>query len=194
MEQYSRDKSGLGMEGRLLEPADWELVERARGGRAEAFHALIDRHGPALMGLAVMLLGNREDAKDALQETFLGAYRGLSGFEGRASVKTWLTKILVRQVARQRRKTTPGIRGTSSSGLAEATTADPATQTDTRLDLMQMLEGLSDEHRQVIVLRELEGMSYDEMAELLGVPRGTVESRLHRAREQLRQKMKGYLD
>ncbi len=79
--------------------------------------------------------------------------------------------------------------------MENATTTSPAAarQAEARLDLATMLASLSAEHRAVIVLRELQGLSYEEMARALGVPRGTVESRLHRAREELRQRYKGYL-
>jgi len=75
----------------------------------------------------------------------------------------------------------------------EAHVVPPSDALDVRMDLLEVLSGLSPEHREVVVLRELEGMSYDEIAGVLGVPRGTVESRLFRAREKLRERLRDYL-
>lgn len=160
------------------------------------FSELVDRHAQELYAMAHAMLGNRHDAEEALQETFLGAYRGLAGFAGHASPRTWLASILVRQVARVRRayarrhggRASPfslddGIRGSDDPALRRP---PAAAASDAAMDLATLLNRLSPEHRDVLVLRELRGMSYDEIAHVLGVPRGTVESRLHRARQTLR--------
>src|SRR5271167_631695 len=81
------------------EADDIELLHRAGAGDSGAFHALVDRHAQRLYRLAVSLIGNATDAEDVLQETFIGAFRGMRSFEGRSSVKTWLTRILVIQAA-----------------------------------------------------------------------------------------------
>ena len=170
------------------EADDIELLRRAGDGDSAAFHALVDRHAQRLYRLAVSLIGNAADAEDVLQETFIGAFRGLRSFEGRASVKTWLTRILVMQAgqwrrSRRRRKFEPMGDSMAASGpSAEA-----------GLDVRAAIAQLSPEHREVVVLREFERMSYEEIAEALDVPRGTVESRLHRARSELREKLKAYL-
>jgi RNA polymerase sigma-70 factor, ECF subfamily len=167
------------------EADDIELLHRSADD-PRAFHALVDRHAQRLYRLAVYLVGNASDAEDVLQETFIGAFRGLGSFEGRSSVKTWLTRILVTQAARWRR----GRRG--ARPMDESIAAAVASP-DAGLDVKEAMRRLSPEHRQVLVLREFDGMSYEEMAEVLGVPRGTVESRLHRARSELREKLKAYL-
>jgi len=180
-----------------LPRSDAELVRDARDGDVQAFHELVERHADGLYALACSLVGDVHLAHDVVQETFLGAFRGLGSFAGRAAVKTWLVSILVRQAARQRERGhrwRPG--GTVSLDAAEHGTEhqslavpDATAGTDARLDLMAVLEGLPDEYRQVIVLRELEGLAYQEIADLLGLPRGTVESRLFRARAALREKL-----
>jgi RNA polymerase sigma-70 factor (ECF subfamily) len=173
-----------------VQPPDIQLLRRAGLGDQAAFHELMDRHAQRLFRLAVSLVGNSTDAEDVLQETFIGVYRGLRRFEERSSVKTWLTRILVTQAARWRRENS---RRGQGGPAAEATTRPDATAgVDRRLDLEAALQKLSDEHREILVLREMERMSYEEMAEALGVPRGTVESRLHRARGELREILKGY--
>jgi RNA polymerase sigma-70 factor, ECF subfamily len=170
------------------EVEDAELASRAAHGDADAFHALVDRHADRLFRLAVALVGNSADAEDVLQESLIGAFRGLSGFQGRSSVKTWLTRILVNQAAKFRR---------SKRKMAAVSEFEPspdkAVGVAAKMDVNAAISELSPEHRQVIVLRELENMSYDEIAEVLQVPQGTVESRLHRAREALREKLKAYL-
>ena len=189
--------------------ADLELVRRAARGDCSSFHELVDRHAAGLHRLAYSLAGNGADAEDLVQETFAGAFRGLDGFEGRSSVKTWLTRILVTQVARWRRsrqgKKTLSIDTGDEAGpmLADSITSGSpgggSGGTDTpesvarRLDVQAALLRLSPEHREVLVLREFEGMAYEEMAEALDVPRGTIESRLHRARAELRSRLKSYL-
>lgn len=181
---------------------DRELLRLAGRGDDEAFKTLVDRHAPYLFGIAHGMTANPADAEDVVQETFLAAAQG--GYRGEAAVRTWLVAILVRRVAMMRR--TAGRRGgthlsLSSTGsdsrepaIDAASGSNPVVGAEARLDLATMLERLSPDHRAVIVLRELEGMSYEEMAKALGVPRGTVESRLYRARDELRRLYRGYLD
>jgi RNA polymerase sigma-70 factor (ECF subfamily) len=171
---------------------DLELLRRARRGDGTAFHALVDRYARLMYGLAYSMLNDSADAEDVVQETFAGAFRALSKFEERSSVKTWLSRILMNQVAMHRRdRRGNDDRATSGQSLDEIEAAGAGV--DARLDLQSMLQTLSDEHRQVLVLRELQQMSYDEIAGVLSVPRGTVESRLFRARAELRKKLGDYL-
>ena len=191
-----------------MEPSDLDLVRSAGGGDESAFHALLDRHAPQLFRVALSLTRNRDDAEDLMQETFVGAYRGLKKFEGRASVKTWLTQILTRQAARawhrsKNERSTLSIHaagddGNSSNAAAgrfreEQALAVPGTsaQVEKRLDVMEVLKKLSPPHREVLVLREIRGLSYDEIAQALSVPRGTVESRLSRARAEFKTRFEG---
>jgi len=177
---------------------DADLLRDAAGGDRNAFHALVERHSDGLFRLAVSLSRNRADAEDVLQETFVGAYRGLSKFNGHAAVKTWLTQILIRQAAKmwnksKRSREAVAIDSPAGEAAGEALSR-PSSEADVdrRLDLMQVIDGLPEDHRQVILLREVQGLSYEEIAQVLGVPRGTVESRLHRARSRLKQRLKGY--
>lgn len=167
---------------------DAELLRKANEGDAKAAREFVSTHGSRLYGLAVALCGNRDDAEDIVQDTFIGALRGIDRFEGRSTVKTWLSRILSRQVARYHRsrkvrQTIPldAVATSESDKLAVA----PDGRGVARIDLATLLAGLSDEHREVIVLRELEGLSYREISEALGIAQGTVESRLHRARRKL---------
>jgi len=173
-----------------------ELVRQAAQGDSAAFHALVDRHAPELFRLAVSLSARRADAEDVVQETFIGAYHGLRRFDGRASVKTWLKRILMRQAARAWNKSK---RGRSMLSIEAVDALPPRRQSrsatalvDNRVDVGAAIKTLAPEHREVIVMREFEQMSYCEIAEVLEVPIGTVESRLHRARAELRTKLGDY--
>lgn len=177
-------------------PDDRELLRNAGQGNEAAFRELLGRHARYLYGIAHSLTRNPADAEDLVQETWIGALR--STFRGEASVRTWLVRILVRQAASLRRskwrRVLPWFSGRDADGQ---TTEEPVVSpmmsgSEARMDLSEMLETLSPAHRAVLVLRELEGLSYAEIAAELGLPRGTVESRLHRAREQLRARFKGY--
>ena len=178
--------------------SDGALVRRIRRGDDSAFHQLVDRHGRRLLGLAMSLLGNAADAEDVVQETLAGAFQGIRGFRGRSSVGTWLCRILVKRIARLRRY--QSIRRTLSiERVADHVSAVPSgaraetEQADIRMDVMAVLARLSKEHRTVVVLRELQGMSYSQIADVLRVPRGTVESRLFRARQRLKELLGDYL-
>jgi RNA polymerase sigma-70 factor (ECF subfamily) len=177
-------------------PDDAALLARINHGSQGAFQELVKRHGRYLYRVAYSLTGNAADAEDIVQETFIAVIN--SKFRGESAVRTWLVQILVRRSAmlrrslRRLRKRLGGVPDASVVGDRPAG-ASAGEGLDARLDLAVMLETLSLEHRQVIVLREVEGMSYEEMATVLGVPRGTVESRLHRARGELRERFKGYL-
>jgi RNA polymerase sigma-70 factor, ECF subfamily len=170
------------------EADDIELLRLAADGDRAAFHALVDRHAQRLYRLAVSLVGNSSDAEDVLQETFIGAFKGLRSFEERSSVKTWLTRILVMQAAQLRRS-----RKRRMTQPMEDSIPTGAGSPEIGLDVQAAIGKLSPEHREILVLREFEQMSYEEIAQVLGVPRGTVESRLHRARGEMREKLKDYL-
>lgn len=172
---------------------DLELVRRIARGDGAAYRVLVDREARYLYGIAHALAGNAADAEDLVQETFAGLMN--SRFRGEATLRTWLVRILVRRAGMLRRSRW---RRPEQAAKWDGTSdwepqARDGSDCDARLDLTTMLRALSPDHRAVIVLRELQGMSYAEMAEVLGVPRGTVESRLHRAREELRRRFKGYL-
>ena len=177
---------------------DLDLVRSAAAGDRQAFHALVDRHSDSLFRLALSMSRNRADAEDVLQETFIGAYRGLARFSGRSSVKTWLTQILLRQAAKmwhhtKRSREAVAIDSPAGAAVGESLSR-PSAQVDVerRMDLMAVIDRLPEDHRQVILLREVQGLSYEEITQVLGVPQGTVESRLHRARAALKQRLKGY--
>ena len=190
-----------------MEPSDLELWQSAAKGDHGAFHTLMDRHSRGMFRLAQSLSANRSDAEDICQETFVAAFKSLNSFDARASVKTWLTRILMRRAAKiwnkqkhQRRTLSLDAdtrldyrSGESCNNIAGQIGVAPTTHlVDQRMDLLQVIRTLPEEFRETVVLREIEGLSYAEIAQTLGVPRGTVESRLFRARAELRKKLTGY--
>jgi RNA polymerase sigma-70 factor, ECF subfamily len=183
-----------------LQRTDLELARASAGGDGAAFHELVDRHADGLFRAAISLTRSRADAEDLLQETFLGAYRSLAKFDGRAAVKTWLNSILIRQAAKgwrkdkRHRETAPIQPAEWQQPLDDSALSvrSSSESTEQRMDLMSVLKTLAPEHQEVIVLREIQGLSYEEIAAALKVPRGTVDSRLHRARAELREKLAAY--
>ena len=182
--------------GNLASNNDVQLLRRIRNGDHAAFHGLVNQYAQYLFGLAYSLVGNSADAEDVLQETYAGAFRGLVSFKGRSSIKTWLTQILIRQVARHRRSQARHKVISMDVELAanpQQNVSSAAYIADAKMDVEDAIQLLSPAHREVVVFRELKGLSYDEIAEVLGLPRGTVESRLFRARQHLKQLLKDYL-
>jgi len=186
--------------------SDVALSQAAAKGDPAAFHMLIDRHAPSMLRLALSLSGNRSDAEDICQETFIAAFRGIKRFDGRASVKTWLTRILIRRAAKAWKKNRHVRRMTSlqqilnheRSGsesdrtISSESSASSTDSIDRRLDILEVIRALPREFRDVIILREIEGYSYQEIANALGLPLGTIDSRIYRARAELRRKLTGY--
>ena len=168
-----------------LQNSDDLLVERTLHGEAPAFGQLVDRHAQALFRIAFAIVGERMQAEDVVQETFLGAYRGMHRFGRRSAVKTWLVGILVKQARLALRKR-------KKMAALDEQLAGRTTKSDERMDIQQAISLLSEEHREVVVLREFEQLSYEQIATALQVPRGTVESRLYRARLEMRKNLSGY--
>lgn len=188
------------------------LVSRSRAGDAEAFDALVTAYSGLVYNVALRQLGDREEALDLSQEVFLRVYRNLASFRGESSFKTWIYRIVInmgknRQKwwrARRRDQTVPLERPATRAdeeGLAPVDTLvddrnDPERDARNR-DLSRLvaegLEGLSMEHRQILVLRDMEDLSYEEIASVLSISEGTVKSRISRARQQLKDIMRGKL-
>jgi len=179
-----------------------ELIRRIREGQSEEFAELVARYQDRLFNTCWRICGNLEDARDITQDAFLKAYERLDSFKAQSGFYTWLYRIAV-NLALSFRRTGGRRRHVSLEAAAEGTQAgalardsvstaggDPAAQaSDIELhrQLARALQTLEDDFRAVIVLRDIEGFDYREIGEILEIPRGTVKSRLHRAREQLRQ-------
>jgi len=178
---------------------DHDLAERAAQGDRAAFHAIVDLHAQGLFRLARSLSRSADDADDIVQETFLAAYRGLAKFDRKSSLKTWLCRIAVKLAAKAWNKGRRSRAAVSLEGAGEVSEREPrvvnasaSERVDQRLDVLEVLPMVTPEYRMVLVLRELQGMSYAEIAQTLRLPQGTVESRLHRGRSELREKLAAY--
>jgi len=183
---------------------DRDLVEQARQGDRESFGTLVRRHQDRAFNLAYQIIRNREDALDISQEAFAKAYTSLATFRGEASFTTWLHRIVVNlAIDSLRRKQRSGIatyddtRAAPEEWDAGLTAPEgPATALETKQVRALLARGIAQlppAQRAVLVLREIEGMSYEEISRTVGCTLGTVMSRLYYARRKLQQVLKGYL-
>lgn len=175
---------------------DQRLISASLTGDQAAFGALVTRYQDRLYNTVFRLVGNAEDARDVVQESFLSAYQSLTAFKGDSLFFTWLYRIAINNAISMKRRKRAVVR--LAQGLESGTVSEPADLSDTarpgralemaedeRL-VQQALNRLSPEHRAVLVLKDMEGRKYEEMAEILEVPIGTIRSRLHRARLEMR--------
>jgi RNA polymerase sigma-70 factor (ECF subfamily) len=168
-----------------VEEIDPRILTRARRGDEQAFAALVRHYDAGLRALAWRLLGDRSRMDDALQEAYVKAYRALPRFRGEASVGTWLYRIAYRACLDELARSRPAADLESVRGRA-APAADPAERASLRSSLAGALAALPPEDRAVVLLVDAEGFDYRAAADVLGVPEGTIGSRLHRARAALR--------
>lgn len=176
-----------------------ELVRAARSGDQSAFEALVKANQAMAYQLAYRMTGNPEDAADLTQEAFLNAWRGLSAFDGRSSFSTWLYRLTsnacIDFLRREKRRVSLSmtLEDEEDEEGRQAQLPDSRYSPERELEKKEAAEAvrrglaaLSDEHREVLVLRELEGLSYTEIAQALSLEEGTVKSRIARARLALR--------
>ena len=171
----------------LLQDADdAELVSRSLAGEATAFETLVGRHQRALFTVACRMLGNREDAADALQGALIKAYEHLASFDPRHRFFSWIYRIVVNECLNMLRARRP--EDVLNPALAAVGTPfDSAAAAQRAVQVQQALMQLTTDARAVIVLRHFGDLSYDQIAETMGVPPKTVKSRLHSARQRLSQ-------
>lgn len=190
---------------------DQSLIEACLAGRREAFGQLVERYQHRLFHSLVHLLGSTEDAQDAAQDALILAFEKLGTFRGESQFYSWLFRIAYNSAVNSKRKPGSSKRKTGpmsvslearrdASGL-EPADLNPSTEPSFGLDVsdrqrlvQQALGELSEEFREAIVLKEIEQMSYEEIAEVVGIPLGTVRSRIHRARMELRQKLAAFIE
>jgi len=168
--------------------ADRDALARFLDGDERAFEELVVRYEAKLRNIAFCVLRDRALAEDVAQETFLTAYRKADSFRAEGSVRSWLFRIAVRRALDELKR-----RGRK----AEVALPDdgyrfdePHKRLDAGWDLERALERLTPEHRAALMLKEVEGLSYQEIAESLGWPMGTVATRIHRARLELRARLR----
>jgi RNA polymerase sigma-70 factor (ECF subfamily) len=184
-----------------VESSDWELVEKCKTGEMSAFQGLVSRYYRKIYMVILGLLRNREDALEVAQETFFRAYRKIKGFQGDSSFYTWLYRIAVNIAidSQRRQKRNPLDFRDTMEGIFEEhdeVAKDPFSDVhdrELREHLIAAINDLTPEHKAVIILRTVEGLSYREIAEILGCSEGTVMSRLHYARKKLQEKLSAFL-
>lgn len=177
-----------------------ELLARAKRGDREAFGILVKRYERRVVGVALAVVHNQDDALELAQETFIRAFENLHSFESRSSFSTWLYRIAANlSIDFWRREGRHNVlRGEDAENelrrlpSAGGDSFTATTRSELGVRLSKALEELTPEHRAVILLREVEGLSYDEISEVLKCPRGTVMSRLHYARSRLREILKDF--
>jgi len=166
---------------------DAAIIERCLKGEKEAFRFLVERYQTQAVGHSLAILANREDARDATQEAFVDAFQALKKFDRTRRFYPWFYVLLrhrcYKLLAKKR----------EAENIEDAQILAPQTGVsgEERIALERALRSLSSEDREIVTLKYLDGFSYDEIAELLKIPRGTVMSRLFYARKQLQAKLTG---
>ncbi len=185
---------------------DFELVRASRNGDQEAFGELVRKYQGKIYSLAYGMVGNHADADDLAQEIFLKTYRNIKKFRFKSSFYTWLYRIATNTIISRRKK----LRGDSHLELKpQVLDIEGSPYLSTRLggekgdramsskemkkDIYRALETLSDKHKEVVVMHDIEGMPHSEIAEILSISQGTVRSRLHYARGRLQKELSGWI-
>jgi RNA polymerase sigma-70 factor (ECF subfamily) len=179
--------------------ADWALVQSCAAGDDDACTRLVADHQRMVYQLALHLLGDQQEALDLSQEVFLRVFRTLAQFRGQSALKTWIYRIVINQASNRQRwwrrrhraqqvslDLHMEVHGDVPDRRQDATPERALGQKETAETVWRVLNQLPFDQRAVVVLREIDGLSYDEIADSLGVAVGTVKSRLARARQQLR--------
>ncbi len=179
---------------------DAQLIDETLAGHPAAFGQLVEKYQNRLYNTVVHVAGNAEDARDVVQDTFVQAFVKLDTFRRSSAFYTWLYRIAFNVAATHRRRKRPTLsveHAREAGGLEpidhEEGPAETAERNERRRQVWQAIDRLGDEHRTVLVLREIDGCCYETIAEILELPVGTVRSRLHRARLQLREELKEVL-
>lgn len=176
---------------------DTELIAECLQGRTDAFGQLVTRYQERLLGTLVTMLGSAEDARDVAQDAFVQAYQKLGSFRGQSAFYSWLFRIALNSSVdhhRRQRRPTMSIDAAREQTGAEPTDIHPETspsfgieRTERQTLVQTALSKLSPEYREVLVLKEMEDLKYEEIAVLVKIPVGTVRSRIHRGRAELKE-------
>jgi len=180
----------------MAEQDDQSLIRECLDGRTEAFNTLVLRHQNRLHNTLVNVLNSSEDARDVAQDAFVQAFQKLASFRGDSAFYSWLFRIAMNAAISLQRKRKPV---TSIDAARENSGQEPTDQhahsapsssmesSETQEMVRKALAQLSEEYRTALVLKEMEGLRYEEIADILDCPIGTVRSRIHRARSELRE-------
>ncbi len=196
------EKKGLLQTG-IPPPLDEELVKRCQRGEVQAFDQLVRRYQNKVFGLAYRMLGIREEAEDLAQDIFIKAFQSLNGFKGESRFSTWLYRIATNRCLnrlKEERRRNPGLFSSLLTPDSVLSTKDDPSSPHLRLEkkalqelVQSRIKELKGEHRLILVLRDIQGLSYEDIAVVLNLEIGTVRSRLHRARMELKGLLSPYL-
>ena len=184
-----------------MKRTDSELLTAAQAGEATALEEILERHEKQVFRFGLRMCGSEDDAREVLQDTLLAAFRGLHDFRGDSTLSTWLYQI-ARSFCLKRRRRSAGEPDSLQSiddpeATAVATEAEPADERAHAREIGELLQAailaLPEAQREVIVLRDVEGLPAEEAAHVLGIEVGALKSRLHRARFELRGRLSGLL-
>ena len=204
-EKAAQEEEQIPLEG----PEDRELIVAFKGGDMEAFEVLVKRYDRKVFHHCLRLVGNEEESTDLTQEVFIKVFRSIANYEHTYAFYTWLYRITVNCCIDHIRKKKRRIQGVSLTRQYSDENGDQGREFEVpdvtqvpeamlankelKKELREAIESLSDKLKVIIVLKEFEGFSYEEIAEILNVSRGTVKSRLFRARERLKELLEGHV-
>lgn len=177
--------------------SDTELVARAQSGDLNAFDGLVNQHQDRVFALAYRMLGNSEDAADVQQETFIQAWKNLHRFRGDAALSTWLHRITVNICLSRRRRPEPVQLDPAVEERLSASDSPNGVSclvnTETALMVRKVIAGLPPHYRALVVLREIEERSFEEVAHIIGCTPASARTRASKARKLLRERLQPYL-
>jgi RNA polymerase sigma-70 factor (ECF subfamily) len=185
---------------------DSKLVSFCKKGNADAFEELVKKHQKKMLNIAYRMIGNYEDACEIVQDAFVSAYKAIRYFEGKAKFSTWLYTIVINlsrnrlnqlkiKSSREAFSMDDPVSTDSGELAVELASKEPSVlekleKRDVQQKVQECINSLDNEFREVIILRDMQGFSYDEIRDMLKMPEGTVKSRIFRARELLRDCLK----
>ena len=178
--------------------SDAACVRRIQRGDTDAFETLVRRHEKAIFNLVYRMLGDYDDAAETAQEVFLSAYRAIGQFRGESNFSTWLYRIALNHATTRRKSTSlrqkrlVPIDGSDMVDDAQLGPAETLEKKELRERVQRALNELEPEDATVILLRDLQDIPYEDVAQMLKIPVGTVKSRLHRARQALKTRLTAY--
>ena len=201
------DDAEAGVQGRLEQASDRELVDWSREGNMAAYDELIRRYQERVYSTVYNMTSNHEDAADLVQEAFVKAWQALKRFKGDSSFYTWIYRIAVNRTLNFLKSKKNRVRKLSLNDLDSGVENDPelvalishqtprraANLSELQIKLNEALQRLSEAHRTVVVLHDIQGVPHDEIAEIMGCNPGTVRTRLFYARQQLQGILADYL-
>jgi len=178
-------------------PDDQDLVRRLRGGDAAALRHVIERYQGRVFALIYGIVRDRHEVEDVAQEVFLKVFQRIAAFDGRSQFYTWLYRVAANAAKdhvkkRSRRPALPLDDGENLLDENHPAPQNEAAAAETRSVVRAAIDALPVRYREVLAMREIEGLSYKEIAEVLRLSIGTVESRLHRARARLKRRLESY--